>query len=186
MPRVAAHPIEEMFLRRWSPRAMSGAPLDEATLLRLFEAARWAPSGGNQQPWRFVYARAGTPGFDKLLALLNESNRAWCVRAGALVALLSRTHTSQGKPSRSHGFDAGAAWLSLALQASALGLVAHAMGGFDTAAAQALLAPDGASEVQVCIALGHPGDPALLSEHNRGREAPSDRLPLEQLVTELA
>src|SRR5438309_2540679 len=85
MERIADHEIDPLFLRRWSPRAMDGRPLSHVDLMTLFEAARWAPSSGNAQPWRFVYARAGTPYFDKFFDLLVEGNKPWCARAGALV-----------------------------------------------------------------------------------------------------
>src|ERR1700733_1877837 len=113
MQRIADHPIQQMFLERWSPRAMSGQSMSEAELLRLFEAARWAPSSANVQPWRFLYARAGTPHFQKFFALLHEGNRPWCSRAGALVVVISKkTMDIAGgtRLSQTHSFDAGAAW----------------------------------------------------------------------------
>ena len=111
---------------------MSGAPVTREQLLTLLEAARWAPSGGNGQPWRFAYALAGTPRFERFLATLVPGNREWCVRAGALVLLASKVVRDDGKPAPSATFDAGAAWMGLALQGTLSGLVVHAMGGFDT------------------------------------------------------
>jgi nitroreductase len=102
----------------------------------VFEAARWAPSANNAQPWRFVYARRGTPAFERFLAALAPGNRVWAARAAALVAIVSVEVVSvSGKaepvPSASHSFDAGAAWAQLALQAHLWGWSTHAMGGFD-------------------------------------------------------
>jgi nitroreductase len=163
---------------------MSGAPVDREALLTLLEAARWAPSGGNGQPWRFVWARRGTPDFAALLAALVPGNREWAHAAGALVLLAARTVRDDGKPAASAAFDAGAAWMALALQGTLSGLVVHAMGGFEKAAARAAAAlPDGV-EPQVVIAVGHPGSPDALPERLRDREAPSERLPLSALAHE--
>ncbi len=184
MPRAPAHPIDPLFVRRWSPRAMSGAPLARAQVLTLLEAARWSPSGGNGQPWRFAWALAGTPGFDRLLAALVPGNREWCVRAGALVLLAAKVVRDDGRPSPSATFDAGAAWMGLALQGTLSGLVVHAMGGFDREAARAAVALPAGLEPQVVIAAGHPGRVEDLPEKLRAREQPSDRLPLEVLAVE--
>lgn len=163
---------------------MSGEPVDREQLLRLFEAARWAPSGANRQPWRFVFAHRGTPAFDALFNALNEGNQAWNVRSGALIALLSRTVTAQGKPQTSRSFDSGAAWMSLALQGSAQGLVVHGMGGFDRdAVRRALDVPDDV-DIELMVAVGHPGRVEDLPPHQQEREHPSDRLPLSELVFE--
>src|SRR5580698_4825450 len=123
MERIPDHEILPMFVERWSPRAMSGEPVSEAKLMRLFEAARWAPSSANAQPWRFAYARAGTPHFERFFNLLVEANRAWCARAGALILVVSKTKNDAGNPLRTHSFDTGAAWMSLALQGWVMGLV---------------------------------------------------------------
>jgi nitroreductase len=184
MSRTSAQPIDPLFLRRWSPRAMSGARLTITQLLPLLEAARWAPSGGNGQPWRFAYALAGTPHFDRFLAALVPGNREWCVRAGALVLLAAKVVREDGKPSPTAPFDAGAAWMGLALQGTLSGLVVHAMGGFDKEAARAAAALPAGLEPQVMIAVGLPGRVEDLPEKLREREQPNDRLPLDALVVE--
>jgi nitroreductase len=184
MPRTSSLPIDPLFLRRWSPRAMSGAPLTRAELLPLLEAARWAPSGGNGQPWRFAFALGGTPHFDRYLAALVPGNREWGLRAGALLLLSARVVRDDGKAAPSAPFDAGAAWMGLALQGTLSGLVVHAMGGFDREAARAAVALPAGLEPQVMIAVGHPGRVEELPEKLREREAPSDRLPLEALAVE--
>jgi nitroreductase len=182
MTRRATHPVDPLFLRRWSPRAMSGEPLARAQLLTLLEAARWAPSGGNGQPWRFAFALGGTPQFERFLAALVPGNREWCVRAGALVLIAAKVVRDDGKPAPSAPFDAGAAWMSLALQGTISGLVVHAMGGFDREAARAAAALPVGVEPQVMVAVGHPGRVEELPEKLRARETPSDRLPLEDLL----
>jgi nitroreductase len=184
MPRTASHPIDPLFLRRWSPRAMSGVPLTRGQLLPLLEAARWAPSGGNGQPWRFAYALAGTPHFDRLLSALVPANREWCLRAGALLLLSAKVVRDDGRPAPGAPFDAGAAWMALALQGTLSGLAVHAMAGFDKEAARAAVALPAGLEPQVMIAVGHPGPVELLPEKLREREVPSDRLPLEALLVE--
>src|SRR5215472_18495683 len=102
MERHADYPIEPLFLNRWSSRAMNGQALGREELMRLFEAARWAPSSGNGQPWRFVYAVAGTEHFERLFNFLAEGNKPWCARAGALVVVLSRKNFDNGRPERTH------------------------------------------------------------------------------------
>src|SRR6266704_1137246 len=122
--RKPDYPIEPIFYRRWSPRAMSGEPLSEQELMRLFEAARWAPSTYNEQEWRFLYARRDTPHWLTFFDLLVKGNQAWCRNAAVLVVVLARkTFTRNGKPNPVHLFDTGSAWQNLALQATILGLV---------------------------------------------------------------
>lgn len=164
---------------------MDGTAVSREELLPLLEAARWSPSGGNGQPWRFTYAVRGTPGFARLLAALAPFNQEWAHAAGALVLLAARTVRDDGKLVPSAPFDAGAAWMALALQATISGLVAHAMGGYDREMARAAAGLAAGVEPQVIVAVGHPGAPAALPERVRAREAPSDRLPLEELAREL-
>ncbi|MFM2417451.1 MAG: hypothetical protein RL385_2174, partial [Pseudomonadota bacterium] len=165
-------------------RAMSGAPLPHEALMRLFEAARWAPSAMNAQPWRFRYARAETPNFQAFLDVLVPANQHWCKRAGALVAVLAKTHFDNGKPSPSHLFDAGLAYMSLALQGSQMGLVVHGLGGFDAEAARAALRVPTDHAIACFAALGYPGDKHDLPEALAARETPSPRLPVSELAAE--
>jgi nitroreductase len=183
--RVTTQPIDALFLDRWSSRAMSGETLSDAELMPLFEAARWAPSSGNFQPWRFLYARRDTDFWPAFFELLNPGNRSWAQRAGALVLVISRTHfDGDGRPCVTHSFDAGAAWQNLALQAWLGNLVAHGIGGFDAERARRVLRVPAAYAVEAMIVLGKRGDPALLDESQRKREVPSDRRPLAQSVCE--
>ena len=183
--RNAAFPITTLFLDRWSSRAMSGEALSEAELMTLFEAARWAPSSGNFQPWRFLYARRDTDFWPVFLDLLNPGNRTWAERAGALVLVISRTHfEGDGRPFVTHSYDAGAAWQNLALQASLSDLVAHGIGGFDYERARRVLRVPATYAVEAMIVIGKRGDAAGLSESLRKRETPNDRRPLAQSVCE--
>ncbi len=182
MTRVAEFDVEPMFLSRWSPRAMSGQPMTEAAMLRLFEAAHWAPSGANLQPWRFAYAIAGEPDFARFFDLLADGNKIWCQRAGALVVVLSQAVLDNGKPMPSHAFDAGAAWMGLALQGSAMGLVVHGMGGFDAERAKTVLEVPATQAVHIMIAVGHPGKVEDLPEKLQARELPNTRRPVRELV----
>jgi nitroreductase len=183
--RVADYPIEPLILHRWSPRAMSGAPLSDQQMLTLFEAARWAPSTYNEQEWRFVYARRETPAWSTLFDLLVEGNRQWCVRASMLVVICAhKIFARTGKPNPVHRFDCGNAFENLALQGRAMGLVVHGMQGFDFGAARTALGVPEDFDVVAMFAVGHPGDPADLSESQRDREKPSGRKPVKEIIFE--
>jgi nitroreductase len=181
--RTADHAIDPLFLERWSPRAYDGSPLSEDEMLTLLEAARWAPSSYNVQPWRFVYARQGTPGWDGLHGLLAASNAGWARRAGALFVLASDTlmqspGAAEAKPSHSHSADAGAAWAQLALQAARLGLQAHGMVGFDIDRARSELGIPDRYRIEMMIAVGRPGDKSILPDNLQAREHPNGRNPV--------
>jgi nitroreductase len=176
--RTSELPIDPQFLDRWSPRAMSGQALAEAELMTLLEAARWAPSSGNFQPWKFLYARRGGDFWEVFLDIVVPANRVWAEQAGALVVLASRKQRDDGRAMRTHSYDTGAAWMSLALQAWKNGLVAHGIEGFDYDKAQRVLRIPPDHAVEAMAVLGHPGDPRALNERLRSRESPSDRRPL--------
>jgi nitroreductase len=186
--RDAHHAIEPFFLERWSPRAFDSSPLDDAELNSLFEAARWAPSAFNGQPWVFLYARRDTPEWERFLDLLIPFNQDWVKNASLLTYLLSdslmQRGTGEPQPSHSHSFDAGAAWAYLALQATHLGLQAHAMVGVDfPRARQALAVPD-RYRLEAAIAVGRPTDKSILSEALQAREVPSGRKPIGEFAFE--
>lgn len=182
--RTIEHNVDNLFVDRWSPRAMSGDEIPVPELLTLFEAARWAPSSMNNQPWRILYARRSTPPWELFFDLLAESNRVWCVRAAALLLFVSKTTFENGKPCRTHSYDAGAAWMSLALQGTMRGYVVHGMQGFDYERARELLNIPADYQVEAMAAIGRPGLAAELPEALLARETPNDRRPLEQTVCE--
>ncbi|KFE55241.1 nitroreductase family protein [Pseudomonas syringae] len=188
-PRIADYPIDPLFTERWSPRAFSGEIIPEETLLSFFEAARWAPSAYNSQPWRFLYARRDTPSWERYLGLLNEFNRSWAQHASALVIVISKTTftapgASEESPALWHTFDTGSAWGYLALQASMSGWHTHGMAGFDQdLARKELNVPEGYS-LHAAVAVGKLGDKSTLPEYLQGREAPSPRQTVAQIAAE--
>ncbi|MEY2661674.1 MAG: hypothetical protein RLZZ123_2846 [Pseudomonadota bacterium] len=132
-PRQPAHPINPMFTNRWSPRALTGEAITREQLFTVLEAARWAPSAYNYQPWRFIYALRDTAQWTPIFNGLKEGNRTWVKDGSALVVLASAKNAqfpgaAAPGPNAWHSFDTGAAWLSMALQAMHMGLVAHALG----------------------------------------------------------
>jgi nitroreductase len=183
--RKADHPVEPLLVVRWSPRAMSGDSLTDEEMLTLFEAARWAPSTYNEQEWRFLYARRGTPQWPTFFDLLVEGNQAWCKDAALLVVVLAhKVFSKNNKPNPVHLFDSGCAFENLALQGTAMGLVVHGMQGFDfDKARSALNVPDDYA-VAAMFAAGRPGDPNQLPDQLQQRETPSDRKPVEQFICE--
>ncbi|MGC4033060.1 MAG: nitroreductase family protein [Tepidisphaeraceae bacterium] len=183
--RRADHPIEPLFLKRWSPRAMDGKPLSDAATFSLFEAARWAPSSSNEQEWRFLYARPGSAYWETFLGLLAEGNRVWCKNAGLLcVIIASKYFARNNKPNPVYSFDAGSAFMSIALQGTSMGLVVHGMAGFDYELARSALNVPETFAVEAMFAVGHPGDPAELPEALRSRELPSQRRPITESIAE--
>jgi nitroreductase len=182
--RTLEHPADPQFIHRMSPRAMSGEALTREDLLPLFEAARWAPSCNNSQPWRFVYGLAGTPAFDTLFATLAPGNAAWVKRAGAIVLTCANTLMPNGKPSPTPAFDAGSAWMSFALQGSLSGLVVHGMAGFDAAKAREVAHVPEDHLVIMMIAVGKPGRIEDLPEPYRAREVPTLRESVDSFIRE--
>jgi nitroreductase len=178
-------PIHELIRRRWSPRAFSELPVGPDKLLSLFEAARWAASSNNEQPWAFLVATQEDPqNYADMLSVLVDFNRSWANKAPVLVLTLAHTQFEKdGKPNRHAFYDLGQAAANLALQATALGLTAHQMAGFNVEAARERFAVPAGWEPVSMIALGYPGDPDSLTEKLRQREtAQRQRKPLESFV----
>ncbi len=183
--RKADHPIQSFILGRWSPRAMTGESIEETELMSLFEAARWAPSSYNDQPTRFLYAKRDTPVWSTFFNLLIDFNQQWVKQAAVLIAVTSRQHYEQNnKPSPTHQFDAGAAWMCLALEGLQRGLVVHGMSGFDYEKARLDLKVPKDYDVLAMIAIGKPAHPGTLPEGLRQKETPSGRKPLSSLIIE--
>jgi nitroreductase len=175
--RKADHPIHELILKRWSPRAMTGEPLTEAEVLTLFEAARWAPSTYNEQEWRFLYARRDTPQWPLLFDLLIEFNQSWCKNAALLcVVIAHKVFERNGKPNPVHLYDAGAAWENLALQGTRM--------GFDYDKARTSLKVPEDYDVAAMFAAGRPAPAETLPEGMREREMPADRKPVGEIIYE--
>lgn len=170
---------------RWSPVIYSGETVSDDAIASLFEAARWAPSCFGEQPWRYVYAKKGSPGRDVLDALLAEGN-VWAKDAGLLIINFGKkTFAKNGKENRYHLHDLGAANVSMALQATALGLISHQMAGFDSANANEKLGVPADFAPGSMMAIGHPGDASKASPEAQKRDAsPRSRMPREEFAFE--
>jgi len=183
--REAQYAVGPLFINRWSPRAMSGEEIETDKMMALFEAARWAPSSFNNQPWRFVFARRGTEHWGLFLDLLTDQNKTWAKEAAVLVVVASKsTFDYNGKPARTHSYDTGAAWENLALQGTAMGFVVHGMQGFDYDKAKGKLEIPDDHQVEAMIAVGRPGRKEDLPQELQEREFPSSRKTLAEIVFE--
>jgi nitroreductase len=184
-PTLNDHPIHDLLRKRWSPRAFSSRPVERETLLRLLEAARWAPSSYNEQPWAFILATHDQPAeYARVLGCLIEFNQSWAKAAPVL--LLGVAHLSfdrNQQPNRHAAYDLGAAAANLTMQATAEGLFVHQMAGIlpDKARTE-FHVPEG-WDVMTGIAIGYPGDPSTLSDELRKREiSPRSRKALASFV----
>ena len=175
--------IDSMFIDRWSPRAFDQASLTQAQINSLFEVARWTPSCYNEQPWLFLYA-ASDADRERFLTALMAGNQVWAQRAPLLIFLLCRKNFAfNDKVNRHASFDAGAAWMSLSLQARKLGLHAHAMAGFSREKAyEVLKAPADEYDIMAAIAVGRRAEPEVLPVELSEKEAASERRPLGEMV----
>lgn len=183
--RKPDHPIHPLILNRWSPRAMSGETISQEELLSLFEAARWAPSSYNNQPWRFLYAKRDTPHWPKFFDLLIDFNKSWCAQAAVLGVIASgKIFEKTRKPSVTHSLDTGAAWENLALEGNSRNLVIHGMQGFDYEKAKKVLNIPDEFEVLAMFAIGQRAPKETLSEELQKREAPSTRKKISEIAFE--
>lgn len=175
------YPVHPIILNRWSSRSFANELISEEQLYTVLEAARWAPSGSNAQPWRFYVA---TSDEEKGLfqQFINPRNRQWTDQAPVLLLLASATVNEEGKPLFTHAFDAGAAWATLALQANILGLSTRAVGGYDKEKARLLLGTPDNIELHAVIGLGVRGTLEDLDESFHSVEKPSSRKPLRENV----
>lgn len=183
--RTTSTALDSLFLDRWSPRAFDGSAIAEADLRTILDAARWAPSAFNYQPWRILYAVRGDAHWETFLSILIPFNQSWAANASALLFIVSDTlmESPNGtNPSHSHSFDAGAAWAQLGLQALKLGYHTHGMTGIDFDKARDLLAVPDRFRVEAAVAIGRAADSSTLPEGLRDREVPSDRKPLEEIA----
>lgn len=184
-PRQAEYDIDTQFLDRWSPRAFDESALTEEEIGSLFEAARFAPSCFNEQPWIFVFTRDAETK-SRFISTLTPKNALWAQKAPLLIFILAqKTFSRNGKENRFAAFDAGAAWMSLALQARKLGLYAHAMAGYDSAKAYEATGANPEKHLMLAaIAVGRHGDVELLPDDLKAVESPNQRKPQTDFVFE--
>lgn len=181
--RQPEYDVNDIFLNRWSPRAMSGEPITNEELMSLFEAARWAPSSFNGQPWFFIYATRDSEHWQTFYDLLVEFNQQWCEKAAVLLVILSRkTFERNGKPNPCHSLDTGSAWYSLCLQGSIRGLVVHGMAGFDYEKARSALNIPDDYQVEAMAAVGKPAPKETLPSALQEKEAPSTRKSISEFT----
>jgi nitroreductase len=176
--------VEDLIRRRWSPRAFADKEVSSAVLKSLFEAARWAASSFNEQPWRFLVGRRGDETYKKIFNALVEFNQSWVKSAPVLVlSVAKKTFTEKGTPNRFGLHDTGAANAHFALQATANGLHTHSMAGFDHEQVRSSFAIPADYEIGAVTAIGYLGHPASLPDHMRKmEESPRQRKPLEAFV----
>ncbi len=181
--RKTTYSVQPYIINRWSPRSMTGEAMSDDELMPLFEAARWAPSNYNSQPWRILYAKRDTPEWELFYDLLIDFNKSWCKNAAALVVMVSRdTFEKNDKPSVTHSYDTGAAWMSIALEGNARGYVVHGMSGFDfEKARETLNIPEGYT-VEAMAAIGKRAPKENLPEEMQKMENPSTRKELSEIA----
>jgi nitroreductase len=176
--------VHEPILRRWSPRAFSDRPISDSDMRKLFEAARWAASSFNEQPWRFIVGRKGDPTYDKIFDSLVPLNQAWANNAPVLMLSVGKkTFTQNGNPNHYALHDTGAATANLALQATALGFHTHSMGGFDREKIRAAFEIPEDFEIGAVTAIGYLGNIDVLPDSLKTAETSArNRKPLSEFV----
>lgn len=181
--RIAQYPVLDLIKDRWSPRSMTGESISHEELFSLFEAARWAPSSYNNQPWRFIYALRDEPGFEKLFNLLAPQNKGWAKNAAVLIVVLSRTlFEYNDQYARTHSFDTGSAAENMVLQAFSMGLAARGMEGFSYERAREELGIPQEYAIEAMYAIGRKAPPENLDEEYRLENQPTDRKPVDDFV----
>jgi len=184
-PAPVEFPVHDLIKNRWSPRAFSDKPVPKEVLQSLFEAARWAPSSNNEQPWAFIVAtKDDQENFEKSLGALIEFNAGWARKAPVLViAVAELAFAKNNAPNRNAQYDVGAASLQLSIEATSRGLFVHQMAGFDPETAkEAYNIPQGWEPI-AAMAIGYPGDASSLPEPYQTREkAPRSRKPIREFV----
>ena len=182
-PRQPQYEIDPLFINRWSPRLFDPKPIDDNTLNSIFEAARWSMSSNNEQPWLFLYATSEEDR-KKYLDLLVEFNQNWAKNSPVIGFIFARRRFEHNnKPNRWNGFDAGAAWMAMTLQARMFGLYTHGMGGFHADRVyEALNVPEEDYEVYCAFVIGQFGEIESLPPEKQEKEKPNERRPFESIV----
>jgi nitroreductase len=182
----AADGVLDVILRRWSPRAFANKPVSGEDMKKIFEAARWAASSYNEQPWRFIVGRRGDDAYKKIFDSLVEFNQGWAKSAPVLILSAGKkTFTESGQPNFHVLHDTGAATAYIALAATKLGLHTHSMAGFEHGKARAAFGIPDDFEIGAVTALGYFGDPETLPDHLKQMEtSPRERKPLDEVVFE--
>ena len=184
-PAKTDYPVHDLIQNRWSPRAFSDNPVSPETLRSLFEAARWAPSSSNEQPWAFIVGtKDDLETHSKILSTLVEFNQGWAKHAPVLAIAVSQMEFARNKtPNRNAFYDTGAAVAHLTAEATSRGLFVHQMAGFDPQKAIEVFHIPKGWEPIAAFAIGYPGDPNALPDKLRERElAPRSRKPISEFV----
>lgn len=184
-PASIDFPVHELVRHRWSPRAFADKAIPQDVLRSLFEAARWAPSSNNEQPWAYlVAAKDDKENFEKMLSVLVEFNAGWAKNASVLaIAVAELAFAKNNTPNRNAQYDTGAATAWLSVEATARGLFVHQMAGFDPEKARQVFAIPAGWDAIAALAIGYPGDPNSLPQRLKERElAPRTRKPLSEFV----
>lgn len=177
--------VDDLILKRWSPRSFSTKHVSDEDLTKIFIAASWAASSSNEQPWRFVVGRNGDETFEKIFSALAEPNQAWVKNAPVLaISAGKKTFTSNQSKNPYALHDTGAASANMALEAIALGIHAHGMGGFDRDKAREVLSIPDDFEIGACWTIGYLGDPESLTieYQKRAESEPRTRKPLGEFL----
>ena len=184
-PAPSDFPVHELIRERWSPRAFADKPVPQDVLRSIFEAARWAPSSNNEQPWAYIVAtNDDQENFEKMLSVLVEFNAHWARSASVLaLAVAKLTFGKNNSPNRNAQYDTGAASALLSMEATAQGLAVHQMAGFDPEKGRQVFGIPPGWEPIAALAIGYPGDPASLPPPLKDRElAPRTRKPIGEFV----
>ena len=178
--------VVDLLVDRWSPRSFDQSEMPEADLDAIFEAAGWAPSSYNVQPWRFLYARRGDTNWEQFTQLINDFNQKWATDASVLIFVLSHKVSSppggEPEPNRTHSFDAGAAWQNMALQATAMGYHAHGMGGIHHDKIREELSVPDEYRIECGVAIGTQAPAEQLPEDLQDEEKKSGRNPVSEFA----
>ncbi len=184
-PAQSEYPVHNLILERWSPRAFADKPVPQNVLRSIFEAARWAPSSSNEQPWAYLVAtKDDKDGFEKMLSVLVEFNANWAKSAPVLaIAVSELAFAKNNAPNRNAQYDTGAATMLLSMEATANGLFVHQMAGFDPEKARQVFGIPIGWDAIAAVAIGYAGDPDSLPPHLKDREmAPRTRKPISEFV----